>query len=148
MKLFSGPHQTRGARRRGSAIMDAALVFPVLISLTIGSVEFGHFFFVKHSLQGAAREGARAGIAPGSTNAQVITAVADAMKSSGYLPDKYTVSIRNADDTADVNVATIEPGKGILVKVNAQWGTVGIRPMGLIDTAKIVKGQTVMRKEG
>ncbi|MGC4033821.1 MAG: pilus assembly protein [Tepidisphaeraceae bacterium] len=44
-------------RRRGSAVLDAALVFPVLLSLTFGCVEFGHYFYIKHTLQGAAREG-------------------------------------------------------------------------------------------
>lgn len=150
-KRASGPrHASDGTRRtrRGSAIMDAALVFPVLISLTFGSVEFGHFFFVKHSFQGAAREGARAGIAPGATNTDVTTAVAAAMTSAGFSSSQYTVSIRNSADTSNVNVATTTAGTSVLVKVTANWGTVGIRPLGLIGTSKSVVGQTVMRKEG
>ena len=45
-------------RRRGSAVLDAALVFPILLSLTFGAIEYGYYFFVKNTLQGAAREGA------------------------------------------------------------------------------------------
>lgn len=152
MSLFSRfniKRTTRNGRaRRGSAVMDAALVFPVLISLTFGSVEFGHFFFVKHTFQGAAREGARAGITPGATNTDVTNAVGTAMTSAGFSSGQYTVSIRNATDTANVNVATATAGTSVLVKVNATWGTVGIRPLGLIGTSKNVVGQTVMRKEG
>lgn len=134
--------------RRGSAVMDAALVFPILISLTFGSVEFGHFFFTKHTFQGAAREGARRAIVPGETNANVISSVGQTMTAAGFSSGQYTVQIRNATDTANVDVATATAGTGILVKVYAPWGSVGIRPLGLISTSKNVTGQTVMRKEG
>ena len=48
--------------RCGSALLDAALVLPILLSLMFGTVEYGHFFYWKHTLQGAAREGARTAI--------------------------------------------------------------------------------------
>jgi Flp pilus assembly protein TadG len=140
--------QTSTRRRRGSAVMDAALVFPVLISLTFGSIEFGHFFFTKHTFQGAAREGARRAIVPGESNTTVTSAVADAMTAAGFTSTQYTVAIRNATDTANLDVATTTAGTGILVKVYAPWVNVGIRPLGLIGTTKNVQGQTVMRKEG
>jgi Flp pilus assembly protein TadG len=148
MSTFQTCPTHRPRHRRGSAVMDAALVFPVLISLTFGSIEFGHFFFTKHTLQGAAREGARAAIIPGATNTNVSTAVTQTMNAAGFLPAKYTVSIRNAGDTANLDVATATAGTGVLVKVSSSWGTVGIRPIGLISTTKDVVGQTVMRKEG
>lgn len=141
-------NKTTVRARRGSAVMDAALVFPILISLTFGSVEFGHFFFTKHTFQGAAREGARSAITPGATNADVTTAVGQTMTAAGFPSNKYTVAIRNATDTANLDVATTTAGTGILVKVTAPWGTVGLRPLGLIGTTKSVAGQTVMRKEG
>ncbi len=134
--------------RRGSAVMDAALVFPVLISLTFGSIEFGHFFFLKHTMQGAAREGARAAITPSATTADVNTAVAASMTAAGFTAAQYTVAIRNPADTVTVDPSTATAGTSILVKVNASWGTVGIRPLGLIGSGKQVSGQTVMRKEG
>ena len=68
--------QSRRGGRRGNALLDAALVLPILLSLTFGTVEYGYFFFVKHSLQGAAREGCRVGIVPSSDNTQVSQAVA------------------------------------------------------------------------
>jgi Flp pilus assembly protein TadG len=135
-------------RRRGSAVMDAALVFPILISLTFGSVEFGHFFFVKHTLQGAAREGARAAITPTATNTDVTSTVTTAMTAAGFTSGQYTIAIRNATDTANADVSTVTAGTGVLVKVTANWGTIGLRPLGLIGTGKSVIGQTVMRKEG
>ena len=139
---------TRNVRRRAAAVMEAALVFPVLLSLTFGSIECGHFFFMKHTFQGAAREGARAGIPPGATNADVTAAVSQTMTAAGLDSTKYTVAIRNATDTADLDVATASAATGVLVKVTGVWGTVGVRPMAVLSATKAVTGQTVMRKEG
>src|SRR3954454_2133539 len=88
-------------RWRGSAVLDAALVFPILLSLTFGTVEYGHYFYWKHTLQGAAREGARAAITPTAVNGDVTTAVSTAMTAAGIPAANYTVKIRNAADTAD-----------------------------------------------
>jgi Flp pilus assembly protein TadG len=123
------------------------LVLGLLLSLTFGAVEFGHYFFVKNTLQGAAREGARAAIPAAATNADVQVAVNNSLKAAGFSVSKYTIKIRNAADTADVNVATQPAGAGILVRVSGAWGTVGIRPMGMIDAKNYVKGAAVMRKE-
>src|SRR3954452_15667604 len=50
------------SRRRGSKILEAALVFPILLALAFGTVEFGYYFYTEHNLACAAREGARAGV--------------------------------------------------------------------------------------
>ncbi|MFT3789200.1 MAG: TadE/TadG family type IV pilus assembly protein [Tepidisphaeraceae bacterium] len=138
--------------RRGSAVMEAALVLPVLITLTMGAMEFGYFFYVKHTLQGAAREGARAAITPSATSSDVTTAVTNSMRAAGFTDtSKYTVSTLSADGSTTVNPATVTAGTGIQVRVSATWGNVGISALGPISplkTNKSVVGQTVMRKEG
>jgi len=128
--------------------MDAALVFPVLLLLTFGCVEFGHFFFVKHTMQGAAREGARAAITPGATNTDVTNAVRTSMTAAGLQSSGYAVSILDGAGGSAVNASSVAAGASIQVRVSVGWGAVGVRPMGLIGTAKQVVGQTVMRKEG
>lgn len=135
-------------RRRGSAVLDAALVFPVLLSLTFGCVEFGHYFYIKHTLQGAAREGARAA-ATGTANSEVTAAVKASMDAAGIIPANYTTTITDTSGT-NMTISSTNPvaGTAIVVKVTASWGTVGIRPMGLIGTSKQVVGSTTMRREG
>lgn len=135
-------------RRRGSAVLDAALVFPVLLSLTFGCVEFGHFFYIKHTLQGAAREGARAA-ATGTANSDVTTAVTNAMNAAGIPAAKYSTTIQDTSGN-NLTISSTNPtaGTAIVVKVTATWGTIGVRPMGLIGTAKQVIGSTTMRREG
>jgi Flp pilus assembly protein TadG len=137
----------RGRRGRGNAILELALTLKILLLLTLGAVEFGHFYYVQNTLQGAAREGARASIVAGATNADVPSAVNTSLTAAGFNTGNYTVQIRNATDTANVDVATQSAGTGILVTVSGTWGTVGLRPMGLIGTNKLVRGAAVMRKE-
>jgi len=130
-------------RWRGSAVLDAALVFPILLSLTFGTVEYGYYFYVKHTLQGAAREGARAAIPSTATNALVTAAVSNAMTAAGLQNSGYSVTPSPSD------VSTVAAGQPITVTVACTWGTVGsgFRPLGLIGSTKQVKGITVMRKE-
>ena len=99
----------RRNRQRGNAVLETSLVLMfVLFPLTFGMVEFGYFFYVKHSLQGAAREGARAAIVPTAVNSEVTTAVNAAMSAAGLSGDRlsdnpqsierFRTSSRNGDD--------------------------------------------------
>jgi Flp pilus assembly protein TadG len=139
----------RTARRRhGNALLDAALVLPILLSLTFGTVEYGYFFFVKHSMQGAAREGCRVAIVPTSDNNQVLSAVAAALHAAGLNSSQSSLNSKFTLTTTPTNVGTAVPGTPITVQLDCNWGTVGVRPLGLIGTNKVVRGVTVMRKEG
>src|SRR5688500_4236036 len=79
-------------RRRGSATLETALALLVLFPLTFGMIEFSYFFYIKHSIQGAAREGARTAILPDATNATVTTAITNAMTMAGLQSSGYTVT--------------------------------------------------------
>lgn len=154
LSVNSQSRRSAATRRRGTAVMEAALIFPMLIFLTFGSIEFGYYFFAKHSFQGAAREGARRSIVTGETNASVTTVVSESMTAAGFLPGTYTVAIRNPADTGNVDIATAAPGTSIMVKVSAPLSSVRLMsPLMLKATnsdgsARMVAGQTVMRKEG
>ena len=76
--------------RSGNAVLDMALVLPILIGLTFGAVEYGYALYIKHSLQASAREGARAAIVSGATASDVQTAVDNSMAAAGFGTSKYT----------------------------------------------------------
>ena len=60
-RLLIYKNNTRARKLRcGNAIVEMALLLPVLIGLTFGAAEYGYAMYVKHTLQGASREGARA----------------------------------------------------------------------------------------
>jgi Flp pilus assembly protein TadG len=127
--------------RRANAILEAAFVLPILLLLAFGTVEFGHFFYVKHNLQGAARQGARAAIPASATNATVTTAVTEAMTLAGLQSSGYAVT------TNPANVAAATDGTNVSVTVQCTWGAVGLRPLSLIAANKPVRSTAVMRKE-
>lgn len=67
--------KTTNQGRRGTALVEMALVLPIFIAVTLGIVEFGRAMMVGQLITNAAREGARLGIIDGSTNAEVVTSV-------------------------------------------------------------------------
>lgn len=138
-----------GGRRRhwGGAVLEMALVLPILLALAFGTVEFGYYFYVKHNLQAAAREGARSAIVPSATNANVTTAVSNVMTAAGLSGSGYLTSITDTNGTA-INVNTAAAGTAIRITVQCTWSSVGVRPLGVISGTKTVSGVTVMRKEG
>ncbi len=142
-------HARRAAHRRGGALLEAALVLPILLALAFGTVEYGQFFFAKQSFQGAARDGARAAIVAGATNADVTNAVAVSLNAAGFGSSGYTVNVQHAQTDVALNVAAATAGTPVKVTVTCPWSTVGsgARPLNLIDTGVQVRGVVVMRKE-
>jgi len=136
----------RRPRRLGASILEMALTLAILLNLTFGTIEFGYFFFVKNTVQGAAREGARAAIPPGAANTDVTTAVNGALTAAGLNTANFTTTVKVNGVVA--NASTAVSGQQIEVSVTASWGTIGLRPLGLISSTKTVLGAATMRREG
>jgi Flp pilus assembly protein TadG len=119
-----------------------ALVTPLLLMLAFGVVEYGYFFYVQHTLQGAARSGARAAVIPGATAASVDAAIDNAMGAAGFGTSDYTKSYTSPGVSA---------GTQITVTVQGTWSAIGIQAlpdaMGGIGDGKQVSGVVVMMKE-
>jgi Flp pilus assembly protein TadG len=134
--------------RSGNAVLDMALIMPLLIMLTFGAVEYGFALYIKHTLQAAAREGARAAIVAGATAANVQTSVDSAMSVAGFAQAKYT----RPPTILPANWTTAPAGTTITVTVTTTWGTAGCKVLpdllGGIKTTKVLTGATAMRKEG
>lgn len=135
-----------GVFRRGASILEMALTLAILLNLTFGTVEFGYFFFVKNTVQGAAREGARVAITPTASNTDVSSVVNSALQAAGLKPADFTTTVKVAGTVANCNTAVA--GQAVEVSVQATWGSVGLRPLGLIGSTKAVLGVASMRKEG
>lgn len=150
-----------GRFRRGNAVIELALTLGILINLSFGMVEFGYYFYVKNSFEGAAREGARAAIVPGALTTDVTTAIANSMTVAGYKSTQYSIEYQAgtsgayavggtsySTDPSTITSATV--GTPIAVAVYTSWGVVGkgYSPMHFIGTSKVLMGTAVMRKEG
>ncbi|HEX9290756.1 MAG TPA: TadE family protein [Anaeromyxobacteraceae bacterium] len=58
--MRSKRHGGRG-RERGAAVVEFALVLPLLLMLVLGAIDWGWYFYLREVVTNAAREGARAG---------------------------------------------------------------------------------------
>ncbi|HEY3824773.1 MAG TPA: TadE/TadG family type IV pilus assembly protein [Bryobacteraceae bacterium] len=138
-----------GSRRRGGAVLETILVLPILLYLAFGTVEFGYYFYVKHSCEGAARDGCRAAIPAGATYANITSAVGTAMSAANLGSSGYSVVVQD-NGTTVASLSSAVAGDTITVTVNCTWGTAGqgYRPWNMIGSSKVVSGNAVMRKEG
>jgi Flp pilus assembly protein TadG len=62
-------------RAKAQAMVETALMLPILLLLLVGIVDLGRIFYYEIALANAAREGARVGTNSGATNATVQAAV-------------------------------------------------------------------------
>jgi Flp pilus assembly protein TadG len=135
--------QLRRRPRRGSEILEAALVFPILLALAFGTVEFGYYFYTEHNLESAAREGVRAAVPEGLTTTEradeIESAVDRVMSASGYQQSDY-----------DIDVDYLDNNSYVRVNVDMHWSSVsqGLRPMNMIRLDNdLVRGTATMRIE-
>jgi len=88
----------RGTRRacRGAAVVEMAIVTPLLLTLVFGIIEFGWAFMVRQALINAAREGCRTAVLPGSTDEDVYDRIREYLAPMGLSP---TIELtRGTDD--------------------------------------------------
>jgi Flp pilus assembly protein TadG len=76
-------HLRRAADDRGAELIELAIVFPILLLLVAGMVDFGFLFQRYEVVTNAAREGARLGSLPGYDQADVVARVQSYLQSSG-----------------------------------------------------------------
>lgn len=133
-------------RRRGNSLIEAAFVFNVLLLLSFCTVEFGYFLYAKHTIQGAAREGARAAAVPGATTTDVTRAIARTLHAAGM--NSSTTSIDSSKFTVDSYDPNVSAGQPVTITVRSTMGQIGPRPLFFMGAGKAIVGATVMRKEG
>jgi len=157
-RLSAGTLSRRIRRRRsGAAVLELALTLSLLFLVTFGLVEFGYYFYVKNTMEGAAREGCRAGIVAGGTLTAVNSAIQNQLQvafpsaAPGYAMANYTITYTDSSTGSSVGTLSSMPiGDTLTVQLTATWGTVGagFRPMALIGTSKQLICASSMRKEG
>lgn len=65
----------RADKQPAQAMVEAALMFPLMVLLLVGIVDFGRVFYHHIGLANAVREGARVGINSAATDTQITAAV-------------------------------------------------------------------------
>ncbi len=104
-RFHSTPNRTLEPRRRGAAVVEFAIMAPVFLTLTLGSIEVGYALNTSNNLYGALREGGRLAsqdwskmLAPGQTaNDKVIQDLRNMLTAARIPGDQVTIEIVHAD---------------------------------------------------
>ena len=136
--------------RRGSAMVEMAVCFPVFMLMLLGIIEFGRGLMVSQLLTNAAREGCREAIIDGATKETVEASVKQMVTN--------TVGCQDGDVGVVVTVTSLEDGTEVPLLENAKKRDlirvdIGV-PFDAISftTGRFLAGQTLdglcaMRKE-
>ena len=78
--------------RRGQAVVELALILPILMLILMGIVEFGRIFMAHQTIANAAREGARTAVLPTSTMSDVSATISAYMTAAGLTGSTNTTA--------------------------------------------------------
>ncbi|MFQ5494151.1 MAG: TadE/TadG family type IV pilus assembly protein [Phycisphaerae bacterium] len=97
-------------RARAAAVVEFAVVLPLLMTILFGIIEYGWVFMIRQTLQTAAREGCRVAILSTSVApyTNVTNRVAEVMAPTGLGSPPYTLTMTHAtpgDPTETVTVS-------------------------------------------
>jgi len=128
---------------KGTVLVEAALVFPLLLLLTLGAIEYGWIFLKSQQITNAARQGARVAIRADATTQDVLTTIDYLMTAADMANSGYQVEISPSD------VSSVEPTFSINVKVTVPCANVVlINAPALLPTPTTLRAAVSMVKEG
>jgi Flp pilus assembly protein TadG len=129
----------QGQHRRGITIIETALVLLMLLTITMGVIEYGWMFYKSHQLANAARQGARIGARPSSDEAITTAAVQSALTNAG-ITVVPTISV-------DPPPESVPAGTTFSVTVTLDYGELGLN-MPLVPTPGSISSTVTMAREG
>lgn len=125
-----------GKEEKGQALVESALVLPIILLLMLGMVELGRISNAYLVLIHAARHGARHA-AVGGTNAEIISRVKEAS-----LPldrERLTISISPEQNR--------QMGSNVRVTVSYPLQLITPFPAAVVNNPFIIQGEIIMRIE-
>src|SRR3546814_4279081 len=105
---------TLAREERGAAIVEMALVLPLLLALLMGVLVYGQYFMLAHNVQQAANDGARAsivGLDTADRSAVANRAVARSLQAVG---GTHSVAVSETSEAITVAVTYTAPRDSLL----------------------------------
>ena len=125
--------------RRGAAVVEFAMIAPIMIMLTFGLIEIGRLMLVQQTATYATREGARISVRPNADNDDVETRVQEELALFGI--DNAII------ETVPSAISTAAPGDPVTVRVRINAADVSWVP-GFFDWAiDEIVAESAMRRE-
>lgn len=155
--MFRAPVRTRSKAtqvlplrrplRRGAAMVEFAVVAPILFMIVFAVFELGRAIMVAELLTAGARIGCRAGIIAGRSSADVKSATDTYLRSVGITGDVATVYVNDAAVGGTDTLASASSGAEVTVKVVVDASKITWFPNATFMSGKSLKGQFTMRRE-
>jgi len=128
----------RAPKRMGAALIEFAVVAPVMILFTMGLIDIGRMTMVKQLLVNASREGARQATLVDATSEEVIAEIVEQLGNSGI---KATVALNPS------NLNNAPQGTQVTVTVSANADQVSWTGASMFMSGKTISAATSMRRE-
>ena len=129
-------------RTRGVILIEMALILPLLLLITFAVLEYGWMFTKMGQVTNAARQGARIGVRPDATSADVNTAIDTFMSAAGFTTSQYTKSMSPSDPT------TVPVTNTFTVTVTVTYSNITLTGFPLVPTPAQLQAVVKMAKEG
>lgn len=128
--------------RRGSAVVEFAVVAPVFFAFTLGMIEVGRGVMVQQILTTASREGARQAVLDGATQSAVTTFITNYLNSA-------SVSAAGTTVTYSPSLPTSSGYSGpVTVTVSVPFSQVSWSPSPIFLNGATLTASTTMQREG
>ncbi len=137
-KLLRTKRPARKPRGPGQAVIEFALVLPLLLLVLLGITEFGRAFYTLNVLTQAAREGARLA-AVGGTLAEVETRVGEVLDAANVTAASGGITL-DGPDPADLD-------QKVTVSVTSEFEVLSRNVLPFTGSFPLT-GTSVMRFEG
>ena len=132
----------RKQHSRGAVAVEAALILPLLLLLTLGAIKYGWLFLKAQQITNATRHGARLAILPDSTTEDVENAIINMLADTNISINAGNITIT----PADITIPAI--GDAIEVRVTVPTADVDIMNVSLFPTFANLGASVTMAKEG
>jgi TadE-like protein len=155
----------RKRSRRGTTVVETALVLPVFLLFVLGLIELAHAQMVKNVLRSACRQAARMGSTENNTTDEVrahlldvldsavdVSAVEVFVKDASSFDDGDATSVGSElEAMPDIELADAEPRSLFMVRATVHYEDIAIVPNipylgGFLDEVTL-EGQAFMRHE-
>jgi Flp pilus assembly protein TadG len=128
-------------RRRGIAIVEAAILFPVLLMITFAMMEYGWMFLKMQQLNNTAEVAARLAAMPTATNSTVTSEISTLMSGYGMGNSGYTTTFTPSD------VSTASLGATVTVSLSVSYSKLEVTGASLIPMPSSISASVTMVKE-
>ncbi len=146
----------RRQRRRGVGLLELVVVFPTLMFVMLGVVEFGQYFYIRSCFEAAARDACRAAILETAASTDPATKAAATLAQANITFNSSWMTIVDYTNSSSTvtDVTTVPFGHTLIVTIQAQYSSIPnvYRPLSAmtgigVGSSRMCTGQCQMIRE-